>query len=54
MFIQDVKTGLGGDLRYNIGNFFLAFEDVIIKDPGELISSSMPDLINTALNTLAN
>ena len=52
-FVKDIKYGLNVSNRYNIGNYFLAFEDIIKSDPGGIISKNMPELLNRAMNTLA-
>ena len=51
--IRDIKFGLVThsywNICYNIGNFFLAFEDLIRKDPSDIFSQNMHELINVVM-----
>ena len=53
--VRDIKYGIiedgtpTGTKYYNIGNFFLVFEDLMRRDPSDIFSTNMQDLINVVM-----
>ena len=40
--------------RYNLGSFFLPFEDLIESDPSSLFSQSLPDVLTCLMNAMCH
>ena len=50
--ILDLKHGVNARNRYNIGYYFLAFEELIKKDPGYVFTNNLPELIGAMMNVM--